>query len=138
MQFILRDGEPVIIEICRRAPGDLYIELVKHATGVEYAHWIVRASAGLDCSGLGDAPINGCFLRHCIMGSHGGTLESVDIDNSVEDNIIDSMTWWRPGQLVEDFTTEKFGIAFLHFSNKAEMDEKAGKMQNLIHARVTA
>jgi biotin carboxylase len=137
VQFVLCGEDPVIIEICRRAPGDLYIELVRHATGVEYAHWIVRASAGLDCSALGDAAITGCFVRHCIMASYGGILESVDIDGSVEGKIIDSMIWWRPGQLVDDYLKDKFGIVFLKFSNKAEMDEKAGKLQNLIHARVT-
>ena len=52
VQFILREDEPVIIEICRRPPGDLYIKLVEHATGVDYPSWIVRAFCGLDCSGL--------------------------------------------------------------------------------------
>jgi len=62
VQYILRKEEPVIIEICRRAPGDLYIKLVEHATGVLYSDWIVKASAGLDCNGLSHAKPKG-FLR---------------------------------------------------------------------------
>ncbi|NIV10430.1 MAG: phosphoribosylglycinamide synthetase, partial [Aliifodinibius sp.] len=34
IQFILKENKPYVIEICRRAPGDLYVSLVKHATGV--------------------------------------------------------------------------------------------------------
>ena len=50
VQFILKDGVPIIIEICRRPPGDLYVKLVKYATGVDYPMWIVKAQAGEDLS----------------------------------------------------------------------------------------
>ena len=48
IQYIERDdGIPVIIEICRRPPGDLYIKFVQYATGVNYPKMIVAAECGL-------------------------------------------------------------------------------------------
>ncbi len=47
LQFILKVGKAYIIEICRRPPGDLYIDFVKHATGVDYPMYIVRSFAGM-------------------------------------------------------------------------------------------
>ena len=61
IQFIMSGNVPVIIEICRRPPGDLYITLVQHATGVDYPSWIVRAACGLDCAGLIQKKVDGYY-----------------------------------------------------------------------------
>lgn len=53
IQYIEKDdGTPVIIEICRRPPGDLYIKFVQYATGVDYPNMIISAECGLDSSTL--------------------------------------------------------------------------------------
>ena len=45
IQYIERaDGTPIIIEICRRPPGDLYIKFVKYATGVDKVSGCATAS----------------------------------------------------------------------------------------------
>ena len=66
IQYIEKaDGTPVIIEICRRPPGDLYIKFVKYATGIDYPKFIVMAETGMDISGIADVPTQGFWLRHC-------------------------------------------------------------------------
>lgn len=137
VQFILRDNEPVIIEICRRPPGDLYIKLVEYATGIDYSSWIVRAFCGLDCGGLKQKDVAGYFLRHCVMSSNNGYLKAVDMKLSIKNNIINSMMWWQPGDKVTDFLVAKFGIVFLKFDSMNEMLEKSEIMQELIHANVS-
>lgn len=67
VQFILHNNQPVIIEICPRAPGDLYIKFVAYATGVDYAAWIIRVAAGLDCSELTQKNVIDFYTRNCIM-----------------------------------------------------------------------
>lgn len=136
VQFILRDDEPVIIEICRRPPGDLYIKLVEHATGIDYPSWIVRASCGLDCSDLIQKDSDGYYLRHCIMTSRPGVLDSVVIDPLIEKNIIDSMMWWTPGDKVENHLISKFGIVFLKFDSQDELLSKSNEMQSFICANI--
>jgi biotin carboxylase len=132
IQYILRHGEPVIIEICRRAPGDLYVDLVKLATGVDYPAWIVRASAGLDCSGLEQVEPVGCFTRHCVMGSQAGRVKDVIEDSSIQSNIVRRFMWWRPGDVIEDAMTYKAGIVFLQFESRDEMIETTDRLQDLI------
>lgn len=132
IQYILRGDDPIIIEICRRAPGDLYIKLVEYATGVEYSTWIVRAAAGLDCDGLRHRNPKGFFTRHCIMSAHGGTIARVVIDSEIEKNIVDRVMWWRRGDIVKDVLTSKYGIVFLEFGSNDEMLDKTMRMHELI------
>ncbi|HRS97018.1 MAG TPA: ATP-grasp domain-containing protein [Smithella sp.] len=132
VQYILRAGEPVIIEICRRAPGDLYVRFVEIATGVDYASWIVKASAGLDCAGLTQAEPKGFFTRHCVMSAAAGRMEDVVFDQSIEKNIVEKFMWWKKGDVISDVLTAKCGIVFLRFSSSDEMLDKTERMQELI------
>ncbi|PKN38794.1 MAG: phosphoribosylglycinamide synthetase [Deltaproteobacteria bacterium HGW-Deltaproteobacteria-2] len=132
IQYILRGEEPIIIEICRRAPGDLYIKLVEHATGVDYPSWIVKSSAGLDCSGLTQVEPKGFFTRHCVMSATAGRVRDILFDDSIKEQIIDKFMWWEKGDVVSDVMTTKFGIVFLKFQSQDEMMEKTEHMQELI------
>jgi biotin carboxylase len=138
VQFILHNDEPVIIEICRRPPGDLYIKLVEHAAGIDYPSWIVKAFCGSDCTGFIHKEVDGFYLRHCIMAAQSGILDSVVIDPSIAGNIIDSMIWWKTGDPVDNHLVAKFGIVFLRFASLDELLTKSGAMQNLIRANIKA
>jgi len=132
VQYILRDEEPIIIEICRRPPGDLYIRLVEYATGIDYATWIVKAFAGLDCSGLVHSEPKGFFTRHCVMASRTGTLKNVVFDPSLDNKIVDKLMWWKPGDHVTDAMTTKFGIVFIKFNSQDEMLRTTERLHELI------
>lgn len=136
IQYILRKGEPVIIEICRRAPGDLYVKLVEHATGVLYSDWIVKACAGLDCNGLSHVKPKGFFTRHCVMSAKLGKIKNIVFDSSIKKNIIDQLMWWKKGDYVYDMMISKFGIVFLKFDSMEEMLTKTEQMQELIYVEV--
>ncbi|MBK8039032.1 MAG: ATP-grasp domain-containing protein [Verrucomicrobiaceae bacterium] len=139
VQFIQHeDGKPVIIEICRRAPGDLYIELVRHATGAPYAEWIVRAAAGLDLSDVFYTPSARCVTRHCLMADHTGTFEGFDFDETVASRIMNRLIWAKEGDKVTDPLTHKFGIVFVQHRNEAHMREEAPQLQKLLRARLSA
>ncbi|MEK8019690.1 MAG: ATP-grasp domain-containing protein [Candidatus Parabeggiatoa sp.] len=136
VQYILKKGEPVIIEICRRAPGDLYIKLVEQATGVLYSDWIVKAAAGLECNGLFHVKPKGFFTRHCVMSAKLGQIKNVVFHSSIEKNIINKLMWWKKGEEVSDVMTSKLGIVFLKFDTMKEMLSKTEHMQELIHVEV--
>jgi biotin carboxylase len=135
-QFILQGERPVIIEICRRPPGDLYIDLVRHATDLNYADWIVRGFSGQDCSKLRQEPIKNYTLRHCIMGRAKGTLKEVVYHDQIRDNIVDQYVWYKRGDKVENELVHKHGIVFLQFESLEEMHYKSKRMQNLIEVVV--
>ncbi|WPD24890.1 MAG: ATP-grasp domain-containing protein [Candidatus Electrothrix scaldis] len=132
VQYILRDTEPVILEITRRAPGDLYIQLVQHATGVDYPSYIIKASAGLDISDLAQAEPTGFFTRHCMMAAQEGLVKNFRFNTCIKDKIVESIIWGKVGDRVTDVMTSKFGILFLKFDSMHEMLEKTEQMQELI------
>lgn len=139
VQFILdRTGMPVIIEICRRPPGDLYVKLVQHATGVDYPENIVRAAAGLDLSGLRQVDARRCVARHCVMAPGRGVIQEVDMPSDIRERIIDSLWWWSRGDVVTDELTHKLGIVFLQFESPESMREQTARMQESIHVRCQA
>ena len=132
IQYILKGVEPIIIEICRRAPGDLYIKFVELATGVDYPSWIVKSSAGMDCSGLIHAEPRGFYTRHCVMSATAGRVQDILFDDSIKEQIIDEFMCWKKGDVISDVMTAKFGIVFLKFQSQDEMIEKTEHMQELI------
>ena len=139
IQYIERaDGTPIIIEICRRPPGDLYIKFVKYATGVDYPKFIVQAETGEDISSIADVPTQGFWLRHCIMsdcqaGDNGctGTVYDVVFAPEIQGNIVEKFLWYKPGEVITDKLTYKAGIVFFKFDTLAEMQDKTARMTEL-------
>lgn len=136
VQFILAEGQPVIIEICRRPPGDLYIQLVKYATGIDYPGWIVKAFAGLDCSLLEQAPVRRYITRHCIMSSRPGIVKDIIFDKNIESKVIDRFVWGQRGDTVDDVMTSKLGIVFLEFNSITEMLDITPALNELIKVEI--
>ena len=137
IQYIEKaDGTPVIIEICRRPPGDLYIKFVKYATGVDYPKTIVMAETGEDISGIADVPTQGYWLRHCIMAgpdiANGSTVRDVTFAPEIQGNIVEKFLWYKPGETIADTLLYKAGIVFFRFGSLAEMQDKTARMTNLV------
>ena len=136
IQYIEKaDGTPVIIEICRRPPGDLYIKFVQYATGIDYPKFIVMAETGEDISSIQDKPTQGYWLRHCIMPGpeiqNGDTAREVVFDPEIQGNIVDKLLWYTPGETIADTLLYKAGIVFFKFDTLAEMTDKTARMTNL-------
>ena len=144
IQYIERaDGTPVIIEICRRPPGDLYIKFVKYATGIDYPKFIVLAETGEDISGIADVSTQGFWLRHCIMSDcqtgeqtasddiSKGTVRDVTFAPEIQGNIVEKFLWYKPGEVITDKLTYKAGIVFFKFDSLAEMQDKTARMTEL-------
>lgn len=151
IQYIERpDGTPVIIEICRRAPGDLYIKFVKYATGVDYPKMIVSAEIGAtvcapetagssapEVSSSGPVAHVKPFLRHCIMAEREGTVHDVVFTPEIQKNIVEKFLWFKAGEKTGDPLYYKAGIVFLQFDSIAEMAEKTAKMTNYIRVEMS-
>lgn len=139
VQFIQnQDGLPIIIEACRRAPGDLYPELVRYATGAPYAEWIVRGALGLPLSDVSPMRPRFCITRHCLMADRAGTFSGFDFSPGLEGRILGSMVWAAQGDKVTDPQTHKFGIVFVSHADEVQMRQEVPKLQTLFRAKVVA
>jgi len=145
IQYIEKaDGTPVIIEICRRPPGDLYIKFVKYATGVDYPKFIVMAETGMDISAIPDVPTQGFWLRHCVMAdcqageqtatgdTCSGIVTDVAFAPEIQGNVVEKFLWHKPGEVITDKLTYKAGIVFFKFDTLAEMESKTARMTDLV------
>jgi biotin carboxylase len=137
LQFIRRpDGRPAILDVCRRAPGDLYVDLVRHATTVPYAELIVKAAAGLPFQVPQTLPVQRCITRHCLMADQCGILQEIRFAAEIEPRIIDRTIWGQPGESVTDPGLQKFGIVFVDHGNVLQLRSEAPRLQQLLQCRV--
>ena len=103
---------------------------------MDYAKWIVRASAGLDCGELEHVEPKGFFTRHCVMASRIGILNDVRFDQSLDNMIVEKLMWWKQGDQVTDVLTTKFGIVFIKFDSQDEMMKTTERLHDLIFCQI--
>lgn len=138
IQFILEDDKtPVIIEVCRRAPGDLYVHLVELQTGVDYPAYIVAGEAGIKMPLPKRKAENGYYVRHCAMANKQGKVKEVSISKEIAPFICEKMLWYREGEEIEDVLKYKAGILFLHFTQEKEYRHYLGHLTELITIEVS-
>lgn len=137
IQFIQpTEGPPIIIEVCRRAPGDLYLDLVRHATGVAYSEYIVSAAAGLSWEPPTPSTQTRFITRHCLMADRTGIFTGFDFASSVATRIIDQLIWAKNGDVVSDPLTHKFGIVFVEHPDAEQMRREAPELQRLLFSTI--
>lgn len=137
IQFILdKNFVPVIIEICRRSPGDLYVHLVELARGIDYAEYIVAGETGTKMPPPVSHKTKGCYIRHCIMADAEGILEDVCIAKELEPYILEKMLWYHKGEHITDMYKYKAGILFLYFEKETEYRYYLEKLTQLVTIKV--
>lgn len=137
IQFILKeDKTPIIIEVCRRAPGDLYIHLVELAKGIDYPRYIVGGEAGMKLPQPCPSGQEGYFVRHCIMADKEGVIEEVQIDDEIAPYIKEQVLWYKKGHMIEDMLKYKAGIVFLYFPTEKEYRRYLERLPELIKIKL--
>lgn len=133
LQYIVSGGEPYIIEVMRRTPGNWDTCLSSIASGVEWNKWIIRAEAGMDCHGF---PMgrkqSGYWGYYCLLGKKNGIMKGMRISDEIKNNIIRSDRWEDDGFEITDYEHQKLGIFQFWFSSKEEMDRKMDVVDDLI------
>lgn len=131
-QFIINQkGIPVIIDPCRRSPGDLYISLVEYATGVNYAERIVDFELGKNSSEAFSVNEKN-IARECIMTDGNGTYRGIKVAESIRDRIMSVYPLAAEGEAISNYHTFKAGIAFLEFDTREEMYDYVDKFHDLV------
>jgi biotin carboxylase len=132
IQYIQLGNHVEIIEATRRCSGDFYPYPVKYSTGLDWAEWIVKAEAGIDCSNFPIAKQKGFFGRHCVMSNKNGIIDDMIICDQIKPNIINEFRMWKKGDKVTNFSKEKFSVIFLKYESYDEMIFKTKNITNFI------
>lgn len=120
-QFILDDaGDAIMIDPCRRAPGDLYVLLSKYATDVDYPKEIVKGELGL---GIEDnyQISKHIVARECIMTEKTGIVDGVYVAPELQKYIVHSLILSEIGEIVTNPLVYKGGILVAIYSDYEEM-----------------
>jgi biotin carboxylase len=109
LQFIETDSGPMIIDVCRRPPGDLYLQLVNNATGFDISREIVCAALG----GIINGPRTVSLvptLRQCLMVRENGECISAAMSSTYRELEIETTVLRETPTVVRDYLVEKLGI----------------------------
>ncbi|MCR5678134.1 MAG: ATP-grasp domain-containing protein [Agathobacter sp.] len=138
MQYIDSDGDYWIIEMMRRMPGNNCTTAATRAFGIDWRDWIVRAEAGLDCSGIPTPRTpEKIYGYHAIMSDHNGIYQGTVIDEEIKPYIIDYVEYDEPGEVVDDYLHQKFGLVQMYFNNDEEKERYIHRIDELIQCVVS-
>ena len=136
LQFIeTSDGEPVIIEICRRAPGDLYLELVRHSLDIPYSEWIIQGHAGKKIPDPKPKTEARCITRHCIIADKSGLFAGLKFSKNLNRSIIDQYMFVEKGELLHK-NKSKVGIIFIKHANVEDRDTFIHHVDDMVNIQV--
>lgn len=131
VQFILdKSGYPVMIDPCRRMPGDLYILLAKYTTGVDYPAEIVKGETGVPLQNYYIREHN-YIARECIMTSRKGVIKEIHIEDELLPLIIYKHMGENKGVVIEQPMKHKAGILIMKFDSYEYMMDILGRFSEL-------
>lgn len=136
VQFIIdKTGYPVMIDPCRRSPGDLYTLLAKYTTEIDYPMEITMSEVGLPLSE--SYPVRYNFIaRQCIMADRNGKVNEIYISDKVKKYIVDQMVWGKCDEEISDFMKYKAGILILKFPDFITMQNILADFHQLVKIKV--
>jgi biotin carboxylase len=109
LQFIETDSGPMIIDVCRRPPGDLYLQLVKNSTGFDISREIVNAALGQVVNAPNIVSLVPT-LRQCLMVQENGECISATVSSTYSELEIGTTVLRETPTSVRDYMVEKLGI----------------------------
>ena len=73
-------------------------------------------------------------IRHCVMSDKNGTFKEIQVDKSLEENIIFRVDLMNQNSEITDFLTDQIAIIFIQVSNNCKYI--ANNINMLIHPKV--
>ena len=134
MQYIMQpDGECYIIEMMRRNIGNNWSVMLNDSVGVNWAEWVIRAEAGMDCHNIPESKEpKGYYGYHMLMAPRNGKFLGVEVEKSIQDHIYHLTVKEQPGFEISDYLNYKIGNAMVHFDTMEEKDYFMPRINELI------
>ena len=119
------DGKAYIMECSPRGGGNRLAECLEYATGVRLVENAVRAALGMPTVGVEQRPYDGCWAEVILHSDRPGVFDSLSIDPSIADAVVERDLWIEPGTRIGGFSAanEAIGTLVLKFETQARLQE---------------
>lgn len=135
MQYMVKDGHPMIIEMMRRMPGNDSTTASSNYTGVNVREWVLRAECGEDLSSFPLCKYSDrIFGYHTIMSAENGILDHIEISEEFRKFVLSYDRWEEDGTVIDNYLNQKFGVVQFAFDTVEEKDKYLRKINE--HIRV--
>lgn len=123
LQYIFSDGKPMIIEVMRRAIGNMYAIPAGMLNGIEWDYWEARALIGESCASF-PAPVvqEGCFAYKAVLADQNGVIRGITIPKEYERYLVDQCMLKTVGDEIKNHFSEPVGLLFFMFRDREEME----------------
>ena len=133
VQFIFDGNVPIILEICRRHPGDLYLDFVSYHVGFDYGELVLKGYLNEIFYQKSKKDGFDYVLRFCVMGNKNGLFKNLKINKSIEGNILKIFMLKEKNSIISNFKKEKIAIIFFKFDSYSNMKKNSQAITNLVY-----
>lgn len=122
LQYIDNEEGPHIIEVMRRAIGNMYAVPASALCGFDWDYWESRALTGNDCGGIPRSiPKDGFFAYKTMLASKNGKVAKIQIPDRYNKYLIGKCVIKAVGDIIDNYISQPIGLLFLRFSTQEEM-----------------
>ena len=133
LQYIVRDGQPYIIEMMRRCFGNQFLTLSEMFTGFPWHEAYIRNALG---ESISDIPIGEPELKYCghfgVFAPRNGKVVSYKIPEDVESHVFKRIEMVQPGGTIDDYMNQRIVYLYYKYDNYEEMLSAIATLQDRI------
>jgi biotin carboxylase len=133
VQYISSRSRDYVIEVCRRPPGDLYIDLPTRFLGVTVPELIIDIASGLIDANFEHSHAPMPTIRQCVMAPRNGMVSSMRWTETMLARMTRFVELNAVPFRVERFMSEKLGILFATSVDRGELTKFATRPETAYH-----
>lgn len=134
MQYIQDEqGRPWIIEMMRRNIGNNNMMAMSNCYGLNWAEWIMRAEAGMDCHNIPRMTVpHGYYGYYMAMSAQNGVFDQIRIAPEFQKYVYQTYDWREHGHVIENYMMEKMGCVLFAFQTEGEKRAYENRLDEMI------
>lgn len=135
---VATNNKPYIMELTPRGGGNRLCEMLRYATGVDMITAITRAVVGDAPEPVEQKPYNGHWAEVILHADNDGEFVGVQIDSSLNAEIVEEDLWVKPGDYVHGFeaANDAIGTLVLRFETTEELERAITKQASWLRVDV--
>ena len=128
------DNQTYLLDVCRRPPGDFFVDLVSQAKDVDYCKLIIGTSFNCfdsnEASMLHDTCDAKPVVRHCCMPDRNGVFNDLELSDTFLNALIINNVLIEPNHSIDHFEVQKTNIVLGQFCTFNELHETVKCINN--------